>query len=163
MKRSHRTWITTTAATALCAVSGSLATDTKSTWYESLNKPSWQPPGVVFPFVWTALYTGLAATSARTINELDSADRTDEAAGFKSALLINLALNQGWSWTFFKANALKLATLNAAALAASSIDLACRSSKVNPAKGKELVPYAAWCTFATALTAAIAYRNRRPE
>ena len=160
MKRTTATWLTTSTATALCALSGSIATDPTSTWYKALDKPAWQPPGSVFPLVWTALYTGIAVTSARTINELERAARTDESKSFTRALAVNLTLNQGWSWTFFKAHRLGLASLTAAALAASSIDLARRASAAGTSKGAQLVPYAAWCTFATALTVEIARRNR---
>lgn len=160
MSRTSRTWITAAGATALCAVSGSLATDPDSAWYRSLDKPTWQPPAIAFPVVWTALYAGLAVTGARTITALDRTGQTDEAHGFRRAFWTNLALNQGWSWTFFRAHSLGLATLNAGALAASSIDLARRAGAVSPARRAELVPYATWCTFATVLSAAITRRNR---
>ena len=63
----------TGALTAACAVSGSLATDPKSAWYSGLDKPRWQPPGWLFPIVWTALYTDIAVTSAAAIKSLHDA------------------------------------------------------------------------------------------
>ncbi|MEL4358468.1 MULTISPECIES: TspO/MBR family protein [unclassified Luteococcus] len=152
-------WAMAVVGTALCAVSGSVATDTRSRWYKSIDKPAWQPPGVVFPFVWTALYSGLAATTGRVLTELDESDRQQEATGFRRAFVANLVLNQGWSWTFFRSHRLGLATANAALLAASSIDLARRAERASEGKGAELAPYAAWCSFATLLTASIARRN----
>lgn len=74
---------------------------------------------------------------------------------------MNLALNQGWSWTFFKARKLGLATVVAALLAGSSIDLANRAGKVDGGKRLELTPYALWCSFATLLTGAIWRRNKK--
>lgn len=58
------------------------------------------------------------------------------------------------------ARKLGLATVVAALLAGSSIDLANRSRDVDDRLGVELTPYALWCTFATALTASIWRRNR---
>ncbi|SLM95319.1 TspO/MBR family protein [Brachybacterium nesterenkovii] len=159
--RTCRTWTRAIAGTALCALSGSIATDPDSPWYRSLDKPSWQPPPVAFPLVWTGLYCSLAATCARAITALDAEDRGAEARGLERALLANLVLNQAWSWTFFRSHRLTAATLNAAALAASSADLARRAGRADRRRALELVPYTAWCSFATALTAAIARRNRR--
>ena len=48
-----------------------------------------------------------------------------------------------------------------ALLTASGLDLARRSARVNRPAGAALLPYAAWCGFATVLSAAIARRNRR--
>ncbi|WP_374929548.1 TspO/MBR family protein [Kytococcus sedentarius] len=162
MNASHdpaATWAGTIAATTACAVSGGIATDPSSDWYESLEKPSWQPPGYLFPIVWTGLYAGIAATSARTINTFEERGEQRRAAGYRTALGINLVLNQGWSWTFFSAHRLGLASVNAALLAMSSVDLARRAGQADTGKGLELVPYALWCTFATALTVWIARRN----
>ncbi len=149
----------TGAMTAACAVSGSLATDPKSGWYKALNKPSWQPPGWLFPIVWTALYTDVAVTSAAVIRSLDAAGQPQAARDFRAALAVNLVLNQGWSWVFFKAHKLRPATVVAALLAASSIDLSRRARATGNGKALALAPYAAWCSFATILTAEIARRN----
>ena len=98
--------------TAATAVSGSIATDPKSAWYTALDKPAWQPPGAVFPIVWTALYASIGVASV------------------------------------------------AALLAASSIDLARRAGAAGPGHRNFLLPYAAWCSFATVLSAEIWRRNR---
>ena len=52
--------LVTTALTAAAALAGSLGTRPASDWYESLDKPDWQPPKAAFPLVWTPLY-GLIA------------------------------------------------------------------------------------------------------
>jgi tryptophan-rich sensory protein len=36
-----------------------------SAWYESLAKPAWTPPDVVFAPVWTALYAAMAVAAWR--------------------------------------------------------------------------------------------------
>lgn len=158
---AKKAWAQSLAMTTATAVSGSIATDTNSLWYKSLSKPKWQPPGWLFPIVWTGLYAGITATSARTINQLEARGDDDEANAYRAALGVNLVLNQGWSWTFFRARKLGLATVVAALLAGSSMDLANRSRKVDEGKGLELTPYALWCSFATVLTASIWRRNRR--
>lgn len=152
-------WIGASLATVAAATSGTIATDPESAWYKSIDKPGWQPPKWVFPVVWTALYAGIAATSARTLNDLDAKRDAEGATAFRGALGLNLFLNQAWSWTYFKGHRLGAATFVAAALAGSSIDLARRAGKVDRRKGAELTPYAVWCSFATLLTAATWRRN----
>ncbi len=143
-------------ATAVTAVVGSMATDPSSDWYLALDKPDWQPPSWAFPVAWTALYAAMAHASALT---LTADDAVNEARATKRALAVNLGLNAGWSFLFFRSHNLPLAAGEAAALAVSSAGLARRAWRVNRRAGWLLVPYAAWTTFATALTIEIARRN----
>lgn len=151
----------TGALTAVCAASGTIATDPKSRWFKALKKPDWQPPAQIFPVVWSALYTSIAVSTATAIEELESRRDQRAADSLRAALVVNLLLNQGWSWVFFKGHKLGAATVWAALLAASSIDLARRAGAAGKGPGLALVPYAAWCSFATVLTNAIRVRNDR--
>lgn len=155
-----RNLLITTVATTAAAALGSWATDTGSRWYKSIDKPAWQPPALTFPVVWTALYGTIAGTSASTLTTHDRNDERTEAGRYRAALLTNLALNAGWSLTFFRGKNPAAATVVSAALAASSADLARRAGNTKPSRGATLAPYAAWCAFATALSASIARRNR---
>lgn len=155
----ERPLVQTSAATALCAVSGGLATEPGSAWFAALDKPRWQPAGWLFPIVWTALYTDIAVTSAKVIENLEAAGDKQAAQRFRIALVANLVLNQGWSWTFFKAHRLRPATAVAAVLAASSVDLVRRARSAGNGEALALAPYAAWCAFATILTREILRRN----
>lgn len=159
-RRWTRTLALTATAVAATAVVGSLATDPRSQWYRSLRTPSWQPPGWTFPVVWTALYADLAVVGALTLADLGEQDKPREQRAHALALGANLALNAGWSILFFARHRPGLATLEAVALAGSTVDLVRRSARVDPEKGAVLAPYAAWAGFAAALTARIARLNR---
>jgi tryptophan-rich sensory protein len=141
------------------AVAGGLATDPDSRWYRSLDLPPWQPPGPVFGLVWTPLYADVAVTSAAVATRLAEDGDPARRRAWWTALGLNLALNAGWSWLFFRAHRPSLATAGAAVLAASAADLARRARDADPAHRAALVPYAAWCTFATALSSEIWRRN----
>jgi translocator protein len=152
----------TTLAVAAAAGTGSIANPRRaSAWYSRLRKPPYQPPGVAFPVVWTALYGDIAATSAMAIDGFRRAGRHDEARRYAAALSVNLLLNAGWSWLFFRYHKLGASALGAAALTASSADLARRTAQVKPQAGLALSPYAVWCAFATVLSASI-WRLNRP-
>ena len=150
----------TTLAVAAAAGIGGIASR-PGTWYSRLKKPSYVPPKAVFPVAWTSLYTDIAATSAAAVDRLRAAGRHDEARNYVLALGINLILNAGWSWLFFKYRKLGASTVGAAVLAASSADLTRRTALADPRAGVALLPYPLWSAFATAMSGHIWVLNRR--
>jgi tryptophan-rich sensory protein len=124
----------------------------QSAWYLSLRKPSWNPPARVFGPVWTVLYImmGLASWLAWRAG-----------AGFVPMALyaVQLALNIAWSFLFFEARSLRWAALDIGALWVVLIATVAAFFRVDAWAGALMLPYAAWVTFATALTAALNARN----
>jgi len=153
-----RTIVSSIAAPVAAAALGSVATSTgmKSLWYRTLRKPSIQPPGPVFPVVWTGLYASTAWASA----DAQSRMTPDEASAYRRRLAVNMALNAGWCWSFFRGHRLVPSIAVAGALATSSADLARTAGGASKRAGWALVPYTAWTTFATVLTTAIWRANR---
>ena len=129
-------------------------------WYSRLRKPAYVPPNAVFPVAWTSLYTDIAATSAVAIDRLRATGRHSEARNYLIALGVNLFLNAGWSWLFFKYRKLGASALGAAVLAASSADLTRRTALADARAGAALLPYSLWAAFATAMAGHIWVLNR---
>lgn len=151
----------TALGTAAAAVLGSIASRSSiDTWYRTIDKPPYVPPDVVFPVAWTSLYVDIAVTSGRTLDTLHARGDSAETRSYARALAGNLMLNAGWTWLFFKYHRLGASAVAAAALAASSADLARRTAKVDPKSGAALAPYPLWCTFATVMSTDIWRRNR---
>jgi benzodiazapine receptor len=157
--RGLRNLALTGAASAASAGVGALATTPETRWYADLDKPSWQPPPVAFPLVWTPLYADIAAVSAAALTTLEGEGRNDEVAAYRRALAVNLVLNTGWSVLFWRVRRPWLSTAWCAALTASSAGLARRAGRVDASLQHALTPYPAWCAFATTLNGAIARRN----
>jgi len=156
------------AATALAvgaaAGTGSVASPRRaSSWYSRLRKPDYQPPGAAFPVVWTILYGDIAGSSAAAIDRFRTTGHHDNACRYVAALSLNLLLNAGWSWLFFRYHKLGASALGAAALTVSSADLARRTAQADPRAGLALLPYPLWCAFATVLSTHIWQLNRRSE
>ena len=150
---ARRTRLLAAAGPVAAAVAGGLATDPDSRWFRGLATPAWYPPPQAFGIVWTGLYAGIGWASGEAMAQ---------GAGipFARAYAANLALNTAWTPIFFRAQRPWLAAAESAVLTASTVDLARRAARVSAPAAAVLVPYAVWTAFATALTVAIARRNR---
>lgn len=144
------------AVTGAAAV-GSLAIDPDDSWYKTLAKPAWQPPPWAFPAVWTPLYVSLAWAGGHSLVRVHDDDRTRLAG----ALAANLVLNAAFGWAFFKARAPAAGVAVTTCLSLSCWDLVRRTARTDRAASTALVPYAGWCTFASALNTSVWHLNRR--
>ena len=104
--------------------------------------------------------TDIAVTTGSTVDTLRR-QNSRETRSYIAALTANLVLNAGWSWLFFRYHRLGASAVAAAALTASSADLARRTATVSPRAGAALAPYPLWCAFATVMSTDIWRRNRR--
>lgn len=158
---NKQTLAATTLAVAAAAGIGSVASRPRvPAWYARLRKPRYVPPSGVFPVAWTSLYTDIAATSAAAIHRLRATGRHDDARNYVVALGVNLILNAGWSWLFFRYHKLGTSAVGAAVLTASSADLTRRTAVADSRAGAALLPYPLWCAFATAMSGHIWLLNR---
>ena len=153
-------YLAAAAAVTAAALIGSKGVDPHSAWYRSLDKPDWQPPSWAFGVVWTPLYASIAWAAGRALASAgkDGAEK-DERRALAGSLAANLALNAGWNWLFFAARSPRSGLAGTALLDLSNAELIRRTARVDATAAAALLPYAAWCLFATALNASIARRN----
>jgi tryptophan-rich sensory protein len=157
------TLIANAAAVAATSMVGGLATRPaiQSAWYAQLHKPAYQPPRVVFPIVWPALYADIALVSADTSDRLRETRDAPRRRSYLAALAVNLLLNAGWSWVFFNRRYLAAAVAVNVALTASSADLTRRAVAVRGRRAVWLGLYPGWCAFALVLSTHIWLLNCR--
>jgi tryptophan-rich sensory protein len=146
----------TGAAVSVAAVASGLAVDAGSTWYGSLRKPVWQPPPWAFGAVWTPLYATIAYAGGRA---LGGSRKRRERVRLAASLAVNLTLNAGWSRLFFRLHSPKAGLAGTLLLDLSNVELVHRTAQTDRTAAKVLLPYAAWCLFATALNGAIARQS----
>jgi tryptophan-rich sensory protein len=151
-----QTYAATTAAVTVTAAIGSTAVNASGAWYRSPSKPPWQPPSWTFGLVWTPLYASIAWAGGHAL--LRARGRRRRALA--TSLGVNLLLNAAWNQLFFGRRSTKAGLVGTVLLDLSNADLIRRTTAVDTAAAGALVPYAAWCTFATVLNADIARRNR---
>ncbi|MFI5809019.1 TspO/MBR family protein [Streptomyces sp. NPDC051561] len=154
--QGRQSYALTAAAVTACAVAGGAAVDADSAWYRNLDTPSWQPPSWAFGAVWTPLYASMAWAGGRALQHTSGAERGRLAL----SLGANLALNTAWNWMFFRLRSPKAGLLGTLALDASNAELIRRTARTDTTAARALLPYAAWCAFATALNVSLARRNR---
>ena len=120
--------------------------------YQDLHKPGWAPPASAFAPVWSTLYVLLAAAGWR----LEKTASTPS----KALHLTQLGLNAAWPATFFgfrnKRASLAVITLLDLVLLLE-VD---RLLKEDRPAAVLLLPYLAWCGFATALNVTVSKPQR---
>jgi translocator protein len=116
-------------------------------WYESLNKPTWQPPNWLFGPVWTVLYL-MIATSGWLIWK---------KVGFEAAILpfavfaLQLCLNAAWTPIFFGMQRLGFALVVIGLLWVAIVWMIALFRPISSQAALLLLPYLAWVSFATFL------------
>src|SRR6218665_2548967 len=82
---------------AIGAIAGTVTADSISSWYATIEKPSFNPPNGVFGPVWTILYILMVIAMYIAWKASFGAERTQAATVFGIQLLLNFA----WSFIFF--------------------------------------------------------------
>jgi translocator protein len=138
-------------------ISGLLTSGQIATWYRTLERPDWNPPDWVFGPVWTTLYLVMGVALRSVVRSPSPSGARALAVGL---FALQLALNFGWSWIFFVEHQLGLALIEIVGLWLAIAATAVAFARIGNIAGALLLPYLAWVTFATALTAAIWQLNR---
>lgn len=123
--------------------------------YPRLNRPPLAPPAVVFPIVWSVLFTLMGVSSARIYLAPESPERRRSLVIYA----VQLALNFCWTILFFGFSLYLAAFLWLLALEAAIIYMIISFLSVDRAAGLLQIPYALWVVFAGYLNLAIAVMN----
>ena len=121
--------------------------------YSKINQPSFAPPSILFPIVWTILYILMGISSYMVYKENDS-----ELA--LKVYYIQLGFNALWSFFFFRLNLFLFSSIWLAILLSLVIYMVVLFVRKNKTAGYLQIPYALWCSFALILNIAIYVLNR---
>ncbi len=138
-------------------LSGYYAGSADTEWYQTLTKPTFQPPPWLFGPVWTLLYAMIGVSVALVW------DQEDVSSGQRSSALMlfvfQFVLNLIWSPVFFKMHALVGALVIIVNLIFMIVLTMRAFGKINTTAKYLLIPYLCWVCFATILNASIVYLN----
>ena len=123
--------------------------------YKTINTPSFAPPAIIFPIVWTLLYILMGIGSGIIYNS--KLPNRDNALFI---YIIQLMINFIWSIFFFNLRAYLLSFVLIIVLWILILAMILKFLKINKIAGYLQIPYLIWVTFATVLTFAIYLLNR---
>ena len=145
---------------AIPLVSGSLSglaiADHISSWYSTLNKPSFNPPNYLFGPVWSVLYILMGIGLYLILQTPKSAMRTKSIMLFAVQLILNLS----WSFIFFNAQSLFAALIIIGILWIAILMMMIYFHTLSPIASYLQIPYLLWVSFASVLNAAIWLLNK---
>jgi benzodiazapine receptor len=125
--------------TAGAAATGSLFMPGR--WYQAIAKPSWTPPGWLFPVAWTPLYV-MIALAGWTLWK---------SHGFNTALvlwLLQLVFNALWSPIMFGRKNIEMALADLIALWLCIVGFIVAAWPLNATAAYFFIPYMLWVSFA---------------
>lgn len=139
-------------------VSGMVTRESVTTWYPTLEKPSFNPPNWLFAPVWTALYIIMGIAGALVWDRIDT-DEENVKKGLRF-FFIQLVLNALWSFLFFWLKNPLIALIEIILLWLMIYETFVQFHKVNKTAAYLFIPYLLWVTFAMVLNGSIWWLNR---
>ncbi|MGB3471263.1 MAG: TspO/MBR family protein [Erythrobacter sp.] len=153
------TWILPVIAATIVATCvafmGATITDL-GPWYQSLEKPDWNPPDVVFPIAWTIIY---ALITVSFVTAWRAAPTSRVSQSVLSLFALNGFLNITWSLLFFRAQRPDWAFMELCVLWLSIAAMMVYCGRFSRPASILLVPYLVWVTIAGALNWAVIELN----
>lgn len=122
--------------------------------YSDLKLPSFAPPGIVFPIVWTILYT-LMGISSYLIIQSDSYKKNDALFIYGIQLIINLF----WSIWFFTFRFYFLAFIWILLLIGFVVLMIKKFYEISKISAYLQIPYLLWIIFASILNLFVYFLN----
>lgn len=122
-------------------------------WFQSLAKPTWNPPGWLFAPVWTTLYV-LIAISVWLVRKTPDASNAERSFAMR-LFWVQFALNLAWTPIFFGLHNPLFAFVIICILWITAISTVLAFSRISSAAGYLMVPYLIWLSFALILNGTI--------
>lgn len=139
-------------------ISGQATQSSVQTWFPTLVKPAFNPPGWVFFPVWTTLYVMMGVAAGLVWNRMDF--QKEEVRKALLYFFIQLGLNALWSVLFFGIRNPFLAMIEIVLLWLMIFETYAKFIRINKISGYLFVPYILWVSFAAMLNASIWWLNK---
>ncbi len=122
--------------------------------FNEIIKPSYNPPGIIFPIVWTILYI-LMGISSYLIYTSNSTKKEDALRVYALQLIFNML----WTFFFFNLNWFLFSFIWIIILIILVSIMIFKFIKINKTAGYLQIPYLAWLIFASILNMSIYFLN----
>ncbi len=143
-------------AEAVGALSGFLSMEGSRSFGDTVTQPPLSPPAILFPIVWTILYTLMGISAAKVYNAEPSKSRSQGLNLFIAQLVVNFF----WSLIFFNDSAYAFSFFWLLLLWFLVLAMILAFRKTDKTAAWLQIPYLLWLTFAAYLNAGVWYLNR---
>lgn len=130
-------------------------TSTGSSWYRSLNAPSWQPPDFIFGIIWPYNFVILGVAAVTVANQLS----TSKTITYLSIFALSITCALTWSYQFYGPHNLSLASAALVATAVLTIPMLYLIYQASLAVFIATLPYQIWVIIASYLSSTYAKLN----
>lgn len=120
-------------------------------WYDSLQKPDWTPPNVVFPVAWSLIFLAMGIAAWLVWKTAERGEAQLPLTFFFGQLVINVL----WSFSFFGQRSPFLGLICLGALVVAVVLTTIAFSRISRPAGWLFLPYLLWLGYAGALNFAI--------
>ncbi|RYZ62125.1 MAG: tryptophan-rich sensory protein [Chitinophagaceae bacterium] len=134
---------------AVGAIAGFFTATGSNSWYQTIEKPSWQPPGWLFGPVWTTLYI-LMGIALYLVWKSNASPKVKRMA--ITLWVIQLVFNFFWSFIFFSQHQIDWALAEILVLWFFILLTIIYFARISKLAAWLLVPYISWVSFASLLT-----------
>lgn len=141
---------------AVYVVGSGLWVSTGSAYYRSLEKPSWQPPDVVFGIAWPYNFSVLAVVGVLVVLTVSPVSRGVWLGCFAASVVAALA----WANLFYVQQSPAPAAVALTLAAALTVPMVVVAFRYSVWSGVAMLPYIAWLCIATSLAYGYAALNR---
>jgi tryptophan-rich sensory protein len=124
-------------------------------WYNTLVKPSFNPPSYLFGPVWTVLYIVMGISMFLIWNTPKTIQRQKALIVFG----VQLFFNFWWSILFFSFHLILISVIDILLMWILIIYMIILFKKIKPTAAYLQIPYLLWVTFASVLNISIWYLN----
>lgn len=119
-----------------------------SGWYQSLHKPTWQPPDIVFGLIWPYNFIMLGISGFIVVRDASSS----RSMIFLVFLALSVVAALAWSYFFYQPHDFTRASIALGLAALFTLPLLILTLQTNALVGILLIPYQGWLTIATLLS-----------
>ncbi|WP_338793384.1 TspO/MBR family protein [Bernardetia sp. MNP-M8] len=148
-------------------VAGLATAEGVTSWFQTIEKPFFNPPGWLFAPVWTLLYflMGISAALVWHKGTDNGKEQIFEMNNNKVRIAlglfaVQLILNFCWSFIFFKHHLLFFAFIEIITLLTFIILTTIHFYRIHKIAGLLMIPYILWVSFASVLNFSLWWLNK---
>lgn len=156
MNNTLRLIISIVIPVAVGAISGYFTVTGLGSWYQGINKPSWNPPNSIFGPVWTSLYI-LMGIALYLVWKSGNSELKSRAI---ILFTVQLILNFFWSIIFFNQHQISWALVEMVLLWIFILLTIFSFASISKTAAWLMVPYISWVSFAMVLNFTIWQLNK---